>query len=349
MKINIGVALTSILIALPLSVSAQTADDVLINLLASLEGPVQTQAQAVAQSKPVVIPTSTPVTPPQSSPAQTATALSAFSPFGLFAVDGNTPKPDPQVESLKSALASLYAQFASIVSTKSTAATVAATTTESTTADVPPPPPKKKFTRDLSLGSRGADVKELQVLLIAHGFLYGEPTSYFGILTKTAVLAFQTDNGLPAVGNVGPRTRAVLNEMELPTKDVVQQIMYGPPAKALIASSTSSNVNASSTVGTSTPTTGSSTPESILEIGKPVSVSMSILPSEAPIGGSVAVTWLSQNATSCEASDGWGGPKPTIGAAVIEPLEFSLNFVLTCTGSGGVATTSALVVVGGEQ
>jgi peptidoglycan hydrolase-like protein with peptidoglycan-binding domain len=347
MKNKVGVALIALLMALPLGVSAQTADDVLINLLASLEGPVQRQTQV--QSKPVIIPTSTPITPSQPSLAQASSApATTFSPFNLFAVDGNTPKPDPQVDSLKAALASLYAQFASIAS-KSTVAVVAATTTASTTADVTPSPPKKKFTRDLSIGSKGADVKELQVLLIAHGFLFGEPTSYFGILTKTAVLAFQTDNGLPAVGSVGPRTRAVLNEMELPTKDVVQQIIYGPPAKALVASSTSSSVIASSTVGTSTPIIGSTTPESILEIGKPVSVSMSILPSEAPVGGSVAVTWLSQNATSCEASDGWGGAKPTIGAAVIEPLQFSLNFVLTCTGPGGVASTSALVVVGGEQ
>jgi hypothetical protein len=74
-------------------------------------------------------------------------------------------------------------------------------------------------------------------------------------------------------------------------------------------------------------------------------VSLSLLPARVGIGGSVSLTWLTQNATSCEGSDGWSGPKPTLGAAVVEPLSFSLTFVLTCRGPQGVASTSATVTV----
>src|SRR6185295_10244001 len=41
------------------------------------------------------------------------------------------------------------------------------------------------FTRDLTVGSTGADVKALQQLLIAKGFLsLSVPTTYFGALTQ---------------------------------------------------------------------------------------------------------------------------------------------------------------------
>ncbi len=68
-----------------------------------------------------------------------------------------------------------------------------------------------RFTRGLALGSRGEEVKELQNRLIALGLLNVEATGYFGKLTKAAVMKFQEMNGLEQVGNVGPKTRALLN------------------------------------------------------------------------------------------------------------------------------------------
>lgn len=74
------------------------------------------------------------------------------------------------------------------------------------------------FTRNLSLGSRGQDVIELQKILIAGKFLDIEsPTGYFGFATEAAVKAYQRAHGLaPAVGTVGPLTRAELNRGSAP-------------------------------------------------------------------------------------------------------------------------------------
>jgi len=82
------------------------------------------------------------------------------------------------------------------------------------------------FTRDLTLGSKGDDVRMLQIMLnkssdtqVAN-FAAGSPgneSSYFGALTKASVIKFQKKNGItPAVGYFGPKTRAVMNAMTGP-------------------------------------------------------------------------------------------------------------------------------------
>lgn len=67
------------------------------------------------------------------------------------------------------------------------------------------------FTYALSLGSRGQAVTELQKRLAREGVYSGPVTGYFGLLTQGAVKAYQSKNGIDAVGGVGPLTRAKLN------------------------------------------------------------------------------------------------------------------------------------------
>jgi peptidoglycan hydrolase-like protein with peptidoglycan-binding domain len=68
------------------------------------------------------------------------------------------------------------------------------------------------FTRDLGVGLSGADVTELQRVLIAAGILkINAPTGNFGQLTKAAVQAFQKSHGVSQTGFVGPLTRGELN------------------------------------------------------------------------------------------------------------------------------------------
>jgi sugar lactone lactonase YvrE len=72
----------------------------------------------------------------------------------------------------------------------------------------------------LSLGSRGPDVFTVQKLLNSLGYTIattgpgspGQETDFFGLLTRAAVIKYQKAHNIaPAIGNVGPLTRAALN------------------------------------------------------------------------------------------------------------------------------------------
>ena len=74
------------------------------------------------------------------------------------------------------------------------------------------------FTRALRIKDTGEDVKELQKYLNTHGYpvaitgpgSLGNETTYFGLLTHSAVVKFQLANKLVGDGVVGPMTRAFL-------------------------------------------------------------------------------------------------------------------------------------------
>jgi peptidoglycan hydrolase-like protein with peptidoglycan-binding domain/lysophospholipase L1-like esterase len=68
------------------------------------------------------------------------------------------------------------------------------------------------FERSLSLGSEGPDVSTLQTFLKDKGFYaFPEITGYFGEVTKDALAKYQASVGIEAVGEVGPKTLALLN------------------------------------------------------------------------------------------------------------------------------------------
>jgi hypothetical protein len=69
-----------------------------------------------------------------------------------------------------------------------------------------------KFLNPLTLGDQGTGVIELQKRLTAEGVYSGPITGYYGSLTETAVQAYQSQHGLNTLGNVGPGTRAALNQ-----------------------------------------------------------------------------------------------------------------------------------------
>jgi peptidoglycan hydrolase-like protein with peptidoglycan-binding domain len=81
------------------------------------------------------------------------------------------------------------------------------------------------FTRNLSLGSSGLDVKALQYYLNTHGFpvtttpayagSLGYETEHFGAATEKALALFQKAHGIaPVSGFFGPITRAYVNGHE---------------------------------------------------------------------------------------------------------------------------------------
>ncbi len=84
----------------------------------------------------------------------------------------------------------------------------------------PSTPATGAFTRDLQVGSVGADVKQLQIYLNTNGFRItasgpgspGNETNLFGNLTKAALSRLQVANEIsPASGYFGPKTRAYIN------------------------------------------------------------------------------------------------------------------------------------------
>lgn len=81
------------------------------------------------------------------------------------------------------------------------------------------PVTSSQFTRSLTLGSTGSDVKALQVFLNSKGFTVsttgagskGQESTYFGPATQRAVIKFQIANNItPAVGYFGPVTRSYI-------------------------------------------------------------------------------------------------------------------------------------------
>ncbi|MEN9405626.1 MAG: trimeric autotransporter adhesin [Candidatus Parcubacteria bacterium] len=70
------------------------------------------------------------------------------------------------------------------------------------------------FTRDLTVGSQGADVTALQNYLAAKGYFNVAATGYFGAITAQAAAAWQSANGvMPAAGYFGAISRAKYNSM----------------------------------------------------------------------------------------------------------------------------------------
>ena len=72
-----------------------------------------------------------------------------------------------------------------------------------------------KFTRTLSRGVSGDEVRELQKFLKQFPDIYPEGliTGYFGPLTEKAVKKLQARQGLETIGVVGPQTQAKINEL----------------------------------------------------------------------------------------------------------------------------------------
>ena len=98
----------------------------------------------------------------------------------------------------------LQAQIASLLATIQGLQAQLGTATTGTTATA-----GYTFSKDLTVGSRGTDVTNLQNVV---GI--SPATGYFGALTKAAVIKFQAAHSItPAAGYVGAKTRAFLNTM----------------------------------------------------------------------------------------------------------------------------------------
>ncbi len=86
------------------------------------------------------------------------------------------------------------------------------------------------ISKNLKYGQRDDEVYELQDFLIDKGFLNGNSTGFFGLLTLKAVKAYQKSGGISPTGYVGLLTRQKINseimaEVESSIKAEQQEIM----------------------------------------------------------------------------------------------------------------------------
>lgn len=123
------------------------------------------------------------------------------------------------------------------------------------------------ITRQLGIGSSGADVTALQQFLKTSGY-YTFPTitGYYGPFTAAAVAAYQRANGLEAVGVVGPLTRARLAQgagtgvATTPSPAVSTPTVSEPPRTTTVRRRSSGGGGGGGGGGSSTPTPDTTAP-----------------------------------------------------------------------------------------
>lgn len=119
--------------------------------------------------------------------------------FALIAGMGMPAHAQSTNAQIQAQIQALLAQIASLQAQLGTGGVLGTTTTKCT------------FTRDLTVGSQGADVTCLQTYLTSTGHysFSGGATGYFGPVTQAAVARWQAANGItPAAGYFGPISRA---------------------------------------------------------------------------------------------------------------------------------------------
>lgn len=132
----------------------------------------------------------------------TTACASSGAGAGSHVLSGSTSETSPQTPIITSTIST-------------STPTIVTTSTSTTTAPI---------VRDLTLGSKGADVTALQKMLVAQdtgakakALAKNGTTSYFGALTKAALAEYQKFLKItPATGYFGPVTRAALKEANIP-------------------------------------------------------------------------------------------------------------------------------------
>ena len=134
-----------------------------------------------------------------------------------------------QVSAIVSLLQSFGADVATVANVQATL-TGQATITPNPTPS--PTPSSNTGCVDLpynrNLGSKGDDVKQLQIFLGVNG------NGYFGLQTKKAVMNWQSSHGISVLGNVGPATRAAMgcgertSSVAYPTTPPIQVMTPNP-------------------------------------------------------------------------------------------------------------------------
>lgn len=92
---------------------------------------------------------------------------------------------------------------------------------------------------------------------------------------------------------------------------------------------------------------GSATQSVNVAVTLPVvpTVSLAAAPSTVLTGGTSTLSWSATNATACTATGAWSGSRAVSGSQVLQSLQTTATYGLTCTGAGGSASQSVTVTV----
>lgn len=175
-----------------------------------------------------------------------------------------------------------------------------------------------QFTRTLSRGMAGDEVKSLQEFLSKFPDVYPEGfvTGYFGPLTEAAVKRWQEKQGIESVGVVGPKTRTKLNELLTEGAGasgvIPPGLLVAPGIQKKIATSTLPSATTTLPIGTTTvptaatPTTTASVvlsaPTTLVSTTTPDTIAPTISITSPPNGSTISGTVT----VSADASDNVG-------------------------------------------
>ena len=75
-------------------------------------------------------------------------------------------------------------------------------------------------------------------------------------------------------------------------------------------------------------------------------VTMALSAAKASVNTPVTLTWSSTDATSCTSSDAWSGTQTARGSKAVTPTAGGqFNYTITCTGAGGTAAKTVVLIV----
>ena len=115
-------------------------------------------------------------------------------------------------------------------------------------------------------------------------------------------------------------------------------------ARGTSGSSVTSGLSAATTFVLSCSGPGGTSAPTSVTVNVVPSATLTAEPTLVASGSPVVLTWISLNATACEASGGWSGAKAASGSQIISSVAANATYSMVCTGPGGSSEATSVTV-----